>query len=222
MPKISKEILITVGLIALDVLVVYFHLRYGGTIALFNIDKERSFNAIISSTQFLFIGIFASLHTILLYALKSTWRRITPWALLGAGCIYFAVDDLFEIHERLGVMLNKVFSLGGFWGESFNWLIYFAPFLLIGAYMLYFVARDICKASRMQTLGIGLGLCFFIAALGLEYYEGIILVTGSQPMKLYHTLLLFEEFFELLGASFILTGIFSYVSKQIRKHVHVS
>ncbi len=219
--RISKEFLIVTGLIVLDVLVVYFHLHYGSRIEIFNIDKERSFNAIVSSTQFLFIGIFGSLHAILLYALKSSWRRIIPWALLGVGCIYFAVDDSFEIHERLGVMLNKVFSLGGYFGESFNWLIYFAPFLLLGAYMLYFVSREIWKTSKINALCIALGLCFFIAALGLEYYEGIILVTGSQPMKLYHRLLLFEEFFELIGVSFILTGIISYVSKQMRKHVRV-
>ncbi len=218
--RIPKEILILFVLLAFDVLVVYFHFRYGANIDFFNIDKEQSLNAIVSSTQFLLIGIFATLNAIIIYVLKSSWRRFVPWFLLGVGCMYFAIDDAFAIHEQIGIILNKIFHVGGFWGESFNWLIYFAPFLLIGAYIVYFVFRDIWKTSKIKALCIMVGLCFFIIALGLEYYEGRILVSASPP-KLYHVLLLYEEFFELLGTTFMLVGIFSYVSKQVQHHIRL-
>lgn len=205
-----------------DLVVLALHYFFSGSLGFFNIEKERSVNTVYGGLQALWSGVFSFAVAWLLiradsppnavsknYAIAKkigrwSWRRLC-WLGGGALFTYLALDDMMEIHERVGFVLNRRVGLTGYWGESFNWIIYFAPFLAAGLLVFAYLVREMWREDRRAGFFATVGLALILASLALEGVGGQLL--GSP---LYRPALLLEESIELIAISFLLAGLVKF------------
>lgn len=189
------------GLLLGDFAVIALHYFFADSLGFFNIEKERSLSTVYGGLKALWSGVFAFAFAWLVAQKRARARRAL-WIAGGALFTYFALDDMMEIHERVGFVLNRRVGLSGYWGESFNWIIYFAPFLIVGLVIIFYLVREIWRADRTAGAWSAAGLALLCASLALEGVGGQLL--GST---FYRATLLLEEAFELIAMSFLLAGL---------------
>lgn len=204
MKKTSGYILCAALLVAVDVLIIVAHIFLKNWLGFFDLDKEGGLKSVFSAFQLLMSGGMAGGIALLLSKLKASKPFITLWFLLMLLFFYLALDDLAMIHERIGFVLNHLTNWHGMY-ESFNWLIYFSPFILFGAVSLLLGIRSLAHWNKnTQWLSI-CGLVGFILTLLIEYIGGALLKNGI--ISLYHLSIIVEESTLLLGESFFLVAL---------------
>lgn len=194
-------------LLAADIALLGIDLAFGNSLGFFRLEKERSIATAYSGFKFLSIGWLAFFSARMLRAERRRW----PLYVAGALFLGAAIDDLMEIHERVGFVLNLRLGFSGYDGESFNWIIYFSPIIAFGCIAVAFMIFDWKKESRRAGLWGWWGLCAIAASLALEVAGGRLLRTMWYP-----DFVRAEEVVELFASSFLLAGLWEVASHRFR------
>ncbi len=209
-------------LLLLDVAVICLHIFLRHKLGFFDLDKEGNLASLYSGFKLWFAGTIAILYAMILYRLSRKRRMIFLWALLGGGLLYIGLDDMFVLHERFGFVMNNILGTGGFYGESFNWLFYFAPLVLAALYIFWHVIRSLWKESRAVALWLLAGIGLWVAAIGSEFLGRSMIMDTVVNVPLYHSLIVIEESLEFVGATFITFAVFIATKTLMRRVVTVA
>lgn len=190
--------ILTVG----NILVVAGHILWSDNIGFFNLDKEMNLASAWTGLQLLGAGF--------VFGLYGHLRRNRLWQILCLGFLFLGFDEIMFFHERISFFLNKYLSLTGYYGESFNWLIYFSPFIIAAILVLFRVSQNLFRQGSRYFRFFTSGVIFFIISLSLELAGAKILLTQNFDPNhgIYFTALIMEEFSEMLGSSmFLIAGL---------------
>lgn len=196
-------------LLFVDALLVVAHIFLRKQLGFFDLDKERSLKAVFSGFQLFVSGGVAALIAYLFQEKGKRWL----WGLTSVAFVYLALDDMMVIHERIGFVLNRWTGLTGYRGESFNWLIYFIPFIALGIIVFFLLLRTVWQSDRRCGMLLGCGVDFLIASLIFEVLGGKILGSSWYPWSI-----VAEEAAQLVGESFILVAVLFFLQKQFHQH----
>jgi hypothetical protein len=152
----------------------------------FDMDGELNVPTWWSASLFLVAGL-AALGLARCNAL--TGRPVAPWTLVGIGLFGLSLEEIAGIHEQVGVALG-----GGTEGVSV-WPLAYAPFAVVGVWLLMKAVRDLPRPFAI--LGI-CGLSCYVLVLGVELSA----LLGEDAVTL-----AIEENLELLGTGAILIAL---------------
>lgn len=139
----------------------------------------------------------------------------------GIGIAYIGLDDMMVLHERIGFVLNHIFKNGGFNGESFNWLLYFSPLMLLAIATFLFLLRWLWKISRFSFATLSAGLALWMMSIGTEWIGGRMILSQVVNVARYRELIVAEEGLEMFGASFIAIAMFILLHQLFQNYVRV-
>jgi hypothetical protein len=178
---------------------------------LFNLDTEQTIPTWYSSMQWFCAGaMFASFAS-------HAWHRHMRGALcitaLALACLVFSVDEIAEIHERLGFAADALMS-GGTRKDTALWSTGLWPFL-IGIPVIAAIAvvvrgtRHIflARAPRALVLLIAGFIVMFTGAVGVELVANF--VSADKQSAAFLAQVVVEETMEMLGVTLIAWSAFS-------------
>ena len=140
----------------------------------------------------------------------------------GAGLLYIGLDDMFVLHERIGFVLNNWFGTGGFYGESFNWLFYFAPFMCCALYFFYRIIMLLWHESRTAAIWMLAGVGLWLAAIGTEIIGRSMIVSQTVNVPIYHALIVLEELLEFVGATGITCALWIATRTLVARTIQIN
>ena len=178
---------------------------------LFNLDAEQTIPTWYSSMQWFCAGaMFAS------FAIPA-WQRRMRGALciaaLAATCVVFSIDEIAEIHERLGFAADALMS-GGTRNGTALWSTGLWPFL-IGVPAIAAIAIVVrgtrhvflARAPRALVLLIVGFIVMFSGALGVELISNF--VSADKHSAAFLAQVVVEETMEMLGVTLIAWSAFA-------------
>jgi hypothetical protein len=168
---------------------------------LFNLDAEATLTSWFSSLQLGLVGIVFLVTW--LGARKTRIESRLHLLLIGLGFLFLSMDEAAEFHEKLTRVLRHVEWLpqmaGGIWIP-----IYFAIALILGICVrksLFAMWENYPREVLIMSGGFAVIL---IGGVGLEILTHLYW-KGQDPF-MYKLEVIFEEFFEMAGASILLYG----------------
>jgi hypothetical protein len=159
----------------------------------FDMDGELNVPTWWSTALFLLAGL-AALG--LARCNKLTGRPVAAWTLVGIGLFGLSLEEVAGIHEDVGV------ALGGGTDEVSVWPLAYAPFAIVGVWLLIKAVRDLPRPFAI------LGLC------GLSCYVLVLGVELSALLGEDAATIAIEENLELLGTGAILIALGSELSNR--------
>jgi hypothetical protein len=184
---------------------------WGRLSSLFNLDAEQTIPTWYSSMQWFCTGaLFGS------FAIHA-WQRRMRGALcitaLALACVVFSIDEIAEVHERLGFATDALMS-GGTRRGSALWSTGLWPFL-IGIPVIAAIAiivrgtRHIflARAPRALVLLIVGFIVMFSGALAVELVSNF--VNADRHSGAFLAQVVFEESLEMLGVTLIAWSAFA-------------
>jgi len=215
-PETFARILVT-GLIAaeltlvwLDVAVTYYEaIAHPAVQDLCNMVIEDSLSNWFSSVQALLVGLVVFLLSARVGAegAPSSRARARAWAWVAAFFVFLALDDGTGLHEAIGTWFEDTRGIGGF--PSYAWQILFVPPLgAWGLFVLLWSRREMTRRGWLQVL---LGVVCFVAAVGIDFVEGMETPYDAITRRLLlhedtipHFSGVLEEFVEMFGTTLLL------------------
>jgi hypothetical protein len=146
---------------------------------------------------------FAALLLLVNAALFVTWSRMrfarAPmlWLLCAVAFSFLAVDELFELHERLGTMLRGSFGLTGI--LHYAWILPYAAGTLVLAGLALPALLRLPRDVQMRL--IGSAAVYLTGAIGMEMIGGFLLseTVHDRSSLAYLVCITLEEALELAG-----------------------
>lgn len=196
-----------IGLIIFEIFLAAAHLQILDNETLppfwawfFNLQYELTLGAIFSAFQLAMIGWIALANGWLTPGLK-TWQR-AYWVLLAVTFIYLSLDEYHAFHETLGGRVPTEFwripyAIAG--------MILFA----ISAAVYYYGSNIPLRLFVMFFMGLMIAA---IAGIGIEEFvlQGYVRFDPRAEW-----MYVFEETFEMVGATIILAGVLSYMQEFV-------
>jgi hypothetical protein len=181
----------------------------------FDFDDDMSLPSWYASVQYLLIAI-----PTLITAYHSNPKKMISKKFLyfmGMISVFLALDEAVGIHEQITVVVNK---LDIQWLKSFAFDgshgIWISVYALIGIILTLSVFRgllSIWTSFRTEALYIIMGGALLVMGeVGFEVISYLFL--RSEPSGLLYNLeVATEEFFAIVGVSFIMYGVFLFLAK---------
>lgn len=205
MPHLSFLSKTAIALLLLDCAIILAHIFWRDSLGFFDLDKEGNLKGVFSGFQLLVIAISSGALAFLSSRLAASRTQRTAWALVSLLFVYLALDDMMTIHERVGFVLNRWVGVNDRPFESFNWLAYYAPFILAGAALVGWAVRSVAHIQKKLGWIAGGGLCLLMLSLALELLGRQLLIAGAIP--LYRIEMIAEEAAMLFGETLFLAAI---------------
>ena len=200
MEKFKKIILLV---LLIDALLILLHLFFGQNNYFFNLDMERNLPAVYSGLKLFSIGLLG------LYVYWKTNKKIWPWLFFGIMLVLGGIDEVFEIHEFLGNYFAQqgLANLNWYDNPVFYWTLVFSPLIITAiVFLIYFIKHFLSQKNKTRQFFI-IGLVFFIFVFFLEIIGGFL----TDFTELYQVIIVFEESFEIFGATMFLIGTLNYL-----------
>ncbi len=208
-------------LLAGDIIVLAAHIFLREKLGFFDLDVEGNLASLYSGAKLWFVATLAVVNALILWHAKTARRSAVPWFLFAAGVAYIGLDDMMGVHERIGFVLNNLLGTGGFYGESFNWLLYFAPFMIAAVIVFTLLFRTLWRGHRRAAWWFGAGVLLWIGSIGVEFLGRDMILAATVNVSRYHLLIIMEETLELLGATAFALTLAHTLKKTIREHVEI-
>ncbi|MBE9563389.1 MAG: hypothetical protein IMF12_11070 [Proteobacteria bacterium] len=198
---------------------------------IWNIARENSIPTWFASMQAQALGI----TVFLIATVQSRYisrLKLWTWILIGMFFLWIGIDDMAEIHEKLGGALERMANKDDTeWGgpiglllknPSFAWHTFIAPFFaLCGLLIAIFLWTVFWKLNLTRYLVLGFG-CWIIAQ-GIDFTEGLdniddyyISIKESLDLErkygVSHTFKVVEEELEMLGTTLLWVGFLHYLA----------
>jgi hypothetical protein len=205
----------------LDSLVVTAHLLLKDKYGFFNLDGEQNLNSTYSGFKLLCIAAMVVIQFLILQKARERFSKRVIWFLVATSFIYLGLDELAMLHERLGFVINNLIGVADLKGASFNWLIYYLPFILVALIVYTRFVLTLWREDLGAAIFILSGVIFFALGLGVEVVSGIVVYPQGvvrSDFSLYFTFIFLEEIIELLGSTLFLTGMFKSTVKNFNLH----
>lgn len=166
----------------------------------FDTDQELNLPTIFSSLQLFIIFTVAMVNAFATPGLKH-WQR-AYWVLLALVFLYFSIDEFYEFHETFGSRVPTEawripYAIGGI------------ILLAISAFAVWFGFRKSIVHFVLMFTGL-----FVMAVSGIGIEEFVLrgfVVTDHSARWMY----LFEELFEMVGATIVLATFLSYAQHHL-------
>lgn len=231
---VSFEIFLVIA----DAVINYGELsRYSQIRRIFNITREDGLATWFSVTQYFVISVICAVLYLMVRANPASKFSSAAFMILAIFFLYLSMDDHAEIHERLGSVF-KIYAKGesrDHWARSllnmfpsYPWQVVVGPiFAVMGLMMLVFLWIHFNNNTSRVLLFLGLGL--YLAAIGLDFVEGIpgghnsiqkLLNVDNYTVRHFSKSL--EEFMEMLGTTFIMLSLLKHLflsTQEVRLRV---
>lgn len=174
---------------------------------IFNLDTESTVPTWYSSMQWFCAGAMFALFAF--HAWRSRMRGALSIALLALACITFSIDEIAEIHERLGLIADSLMSHGSRQGSAL-WSTGLWPFLVgipaIAAMVT--VVRGtrhifLARAPGALVLAIVGFIVMFTGALAVELVANLLPAGSPRGGGLFLAQVEVEELMEMVGVTLI-------------------
>lgn len=179
---------------------------------LFNLDTESTVPTWYSSTQWFCAGAMFSLFAI--HAWRTRLRGALSIAMLALACLTFSMDEIAQVHERLGFATDALLS-GRSRDGTILWSTGLWPFVIgIPAVVLLALAVRGTRHIFLDRAPRALGLVIVGFAVMFSGALGVELVSNLLPASAPHdgwflAQVVVEEFLEMLGVTLITWSAFS-------------
>ncbi len=197
-----KKRIITIVFLA-NAILIALHFLFGERFDLFHLDRERTFAAYYSGLQLIAI---AAGGVVLAWLSRERFLKY-GWTLFSLLFLFLGFDEISELHENItyyaltyGASL-PISTLLPFRSPTYNWLLIFAPLIILAIAFFTVWAVRIRHARIQKHFFIGTAL--FVAAIALELVSGFV---RFSPIPLF----VIEEASELFGATFFLMSVWEY------------
>ncbi|MFK5971596.1 MAG: hypothetical protein QM487_15965 [Candidatus Marithrix sp.] len=196
---------------------------------IWNIARENSIPTWFASMQAHALGITVFMIAIV-QSRYISWLKLSIWILIGMFFLWIGIDDMAEIHEKLGGALERMVTKNDTEWEgpiglllknpSFAWYTFIAPiFALFGILIAVFLWKAFWELSLTHYLILGFG-CWIIAQ-GIDFTEGLDKIDGfyiyikealdlERRYGVSHTFKVVEEELEMLGTTLLWVGFLHY------------
>lgn len=188
----------------------------------FNIAREDSIGTWFAVVQLVAISIVAALifrasNRTGTAATKAAGKGNRIWLFFSLFFLYLSIDDLAEIHERLG----STFADGVSFFPSYAWQVVFAPlFGVAGVLMLYLAWRVLDSDQSKRQVIVGLAL--LVVGVVLDFGEGIDGLAlsiaeriGWEEQSVSHTQKVAEESIEMAGMTLFLAAFLRQLATSV-------
>lgn len=173
---------------------------------LFNLDTEGTVPTWYSSVQWFCAGAMFALFAV--HALRTKMRGALSIAILALACIAFSMDEIAEIHERVGAAADALMSNGTRNGTAL-WSTGLWPFV-VGIPVIAMLAmalrgtRHIFLARSPQALMLLIAgfIVMFTGALAIELLANLIDAAAPRGGAFLAQVVV-EELMEMLGVTLI-------------------
>jgi hypothetical protein len=212
-PPLERRLFLILLAIDSALLILHFIFGLGFSLDLLHLDRERNIPSYYSGLKLISVAMLA--FSILLLSLRKV--RFF-WGVFTLIFIALSFDEISELHENVTYYVLKLLSLplpGFFRSPTHNWLFLFSPFIVgILAFFFYSIrkVRDLGDTPRRLLM---LGFLFFAFALFLEFFGGVI----RTPVY-FRTLAALEEYVEMIGATCVLTALYSIARIRFIRTYH--
>lgn len=169
----------------------------GRTVEMLDLDGEANVPAWWGATLLALIGAFCLLIGTVTPAAGARW----PWVVVGGGFGFLSLDEVTQLHERVGS------AMGDEGGTRSLWVLAYLPLLLLGATALLRVTRSVGRRPRYLMRA---GLVAMAMAVMAEAISGA-LTDLRNPVQV-----LVEENAEMLGSGLILTAVVTTLIDGLR------
>lgn len=190
----------------------FLHLKYGMKhIALIFLDAEANLPTFFSAFMLLEA-------TVLLLALFAVERRAASglavyWLFLTLLFFAMAVDEIAQIHEKVGTRIGTLFGFSGV--LFYAWLVLAIPFVL--AVAAFYIRFLLAIERRIAVLFVLSGAIFVTGAVGAEMVGGVITTQFGRQSAAYMVEIHLEEMLEMIGAAVF---IFSLLTAMNLRGIH--
>jgi len=197
---------------------------------IWNIARENSIPTWFAAMQAQALGITVFLIALILSPSISK-LKLWAWILIGMFFLWIGIDDMAEIHEKLGGAIERMVSKNGEeeWGgligfllknPSFAWHTFIAPFFAVcGLLIAIFLWTAFWQHNLTRYLVLGFG-CWIIAQ-GIDFTEGLENIDDfylylkdslgiEEKYGVSHTFKVIEEELEMLGTTLLWVGFLHY------------
>lgn len=177
-------------------------------VKLFYVELELNIPAFFSMLLLLAASLLLAVIAVL--SKRQTNSRAAQWAILSAGFLLMAFDEIVAVHERLIEPMREILgadSLGIFY---FAWVVPAVGLvLLLALYFLRFL-RSLPPKTRFffllaATLYLG-------AAIGFELIEGWHVERHGKDNPIYIVLTTLEESLEMAGVIVFIRALLGYIA----------
>ncbi len=118
----------------------------------FNLAREANI-----ATRFEAVLFFLCAISFAVSAKKNGWKDCSWWVrmeypLLAGACLFFVIDELFQIHERLGVNLEKstgLLATTPLQERGFSWVLLYMPLLLMFGFVFLIGLRQYVQHEHL-------------------------------------------------------------------------
>lgn len=175
---------------------------------LFNIRTEGNIPAYYSSITILFASFllcFISLFR------KMYGLSYSLWLILSIIFFYLSIDEAVQLHERVGVIMDKNFDLKGY--LSWGWVIPYGILFTIFA-TVYFFKFLPQLPKKIFWLFIISGSIFVIGAIGIEMLGAKNYNSDNFSEVLNAVFYSIEEFLEMLGIALFIYSLLIYINEK--------
>lgn len=219
-------LIVEVALVYLDLTVNWLAWSDSGAIRrLFNTTREDGLASWFAVSQTLLTALAAWLIVVVLHHQHATALRRLGWLVVAGFFSYMCIDDGAAVHERIGTAFQDTSGVEGF--PSYAWQFLLLPFFaLMGAFVLYFLWRELPTAAARARVAGAIGL--FVVAVGMDFVEGLddgyawlAGAAGWEADAIRHFSKSLEEFVEMVGMTlFLVTFIGHLATLAPRLEVH--
>jgi len=202
------------GLVIIEIILVSIHIvvsLLGIPIERFNLNGEANIPTWFSSTQLFMIGVvfLLSAH----HSNKHHHPSPLFLSIVGIGFIFLSVDEAAIIHEHITGALKHIEWIPRFGHGRGIWIfLYF----LIGLTLLIIGYREMLESWKYYKREIVIfiigSIIFVFGAVGLEIIKFEVIL--KYPFNLLQVV--FEEFFEMLGATVILSSAILFAFHKLK------
>ncbi|MEK7497239.1 MAG: hypothetical protein AAB657_05080 [Patescibacteria group bacterium] len=206
-------------LLGIDALVIFLHQALGDKHLFFNLDAEQNLAALIGGAELLIISGLSLLIWFLFNKLGEIKIKSLPWLALALITAGLAFDDMLALHERITFLVNKTTELGNASGQSFNWLLYYTPLILITLIIFSLIIKQIWLEQKSAAYYFVAGVTTWLLSLITELIGRTMILAPTINVPLYHSLIIAEEALELIGASLILIACATLLKNIYEKNI---
>lgn len=208
----------------LDIIFVILHFFYGQQTTLLNLDLERNIPTFYQGFKLAIISSIVAAILVLIW-LSFSSSRLQKFSLIPYWFmfLYLALDEIGEIHESFGGVINRI---GGDaitsyreYFTSFNsaqWLLFYAPVMLAGVAYLIYLARHLYRQNTGKMYIFILAVICFALVPIIEYWNTS-KIFETYTFNQRNTIIVLEEYFEMLGATLFLAFNLLLLQKNFKK-----
>lgn len=140
------------------------------------------------------------------------------WSALGAVFLFLAVDEGFEIHERLNDRFRDAFDASGWLLHA--WVIPYAALLVV--FLIVYARFTWRLPERTRRLFVAAGVLYIAGAVGMELVGSKITDDLGTDTVAYAAASTMEEVFELSGIVLFSYALLSHLQREVARTPRVA